>query len=107
MFDLDTNVDPLSLLLFARILAFDLTYRPTAEEAFANPYFNGLATVQREPSKQPISKLEFEFERRRLTRDDVQEIICSIRRISRAVSPPKHPFAVVTHSLEGIGSPVI
>ena len=75
MFDLDTNVGPLALLLFVRMLAFDLTYRPTAEEAFANPYFNGLATVQHEPSTQPISKLEFEFERRRLTKDDERQLV--------------------------------
>ena len=28
-----------------------------------------------EPSRQPISKLEFEFERRKLTRDDVRELM--------------------------------
>ncbi|KAL3024185.1 hypothetical protein AAZX31_04G106300 [Glycine max] len=28
-----------------------------------------------EPSTQPISKLEFEFERRKLTKDDVRELI--------------------------------
>ena len=44
-------------------------------QALADPYFNGLAKVEREPSTQPISKLEFEFERRRLTKDDVRELI--------------------------------
>ena len=44
-------------------------------QALADPYFDGLANVDREPSTQPISKLEFEFERRKLTKDDVRELI--------------------------------
>lgn len=31
--------------------------------------------MDREPSTQPISKLEFEFERRKLAKDDVRELI--------------------------------
>lgn len=31
--------------------------------------------MDREPSTQPISKLEFEFERKKLTKDDVRELI--------------------------------
>eukprot|EP01018_Ginkgo_biloba_P008109 Gb_03870 [translate_table: standard] len=69
------NVDPLALRLLERLLAFDPKDRPTAEEALADPYFRGLAKVEREPSTQPISKMEFEFERRRLTKDDVRELI--------------------------------
>ncbi|XP_062158553.1 mitogen-activated protein kinase 9-like isoform X2 [Alnus glutinosa] len=69
------NADPLALHLLERLLAFDPKDRPTAEEALADPYFNGLANVDREPSTQPISKLEFEFERRKLTKDDVRELI--------------------------------
>ena len=41
----------------------------------ADPYFKGLAKVEREPSCQPISKMEFEFERRRVTKDDIRELI--------------------------------
>ncbi|KAH9298666.1 hypothetical protein KI387_030348 [Taxus chinensis] len=69
------NADPLALRLLERLLAFDPKDRPTAEEALADPYFKGLAKVEREPSTQPISKMEFEFERRRLTKDDVRELI--------------------------------
>ncbi|MCI22544.1 mitogen-activated protein kinase 19-like, partial [Trifolium medium] len=43
--------------------------------ALADPYFKGLAKVEREPSCKPISKLEFEFERRRITKDDVRELM--------------------------------
>lgn len=69
------NADPLALCLLEHLLAFDPKDRPTAEEALADPYFHGLANVDREPSTQPISKLEFEFERRKLAKDDVRELI--------------------------------
>lgn len=44
-------------------------------QALADPYFKGLAKVDREPSAQPITKMEFEFERRRINKDDVRELI--------------------------------
>ncbi|KAK4843939.1 hypothetical protein QYF36_014587 [Acer negundo] len=69
------HVDPLALRLLERLLAFDPKDRPSAEEGLADPYFQGLANVDREPSTQAISKLEFEFERRKLTKDDVRELI--------------------------------
>ncbi|RWV91938.1 hypothetical protein GW17_00045733 [Ensete ventricosum] len=89
------NADPLALKLLERLLAFDPKDRPTAEEvctssavvksyriylllmyqALADPYFKGLAKVEREPSCQPITKMEFEFERRRLTKEDIRELI--------------------------------
>ncbi|PKU69052.1 mitogen-activated protein kinase 9-like isoform X1 [Dendrobium catenatum] len=69
------DANPLALCLLKRLLAFDPKDRPTAEEALLDPYFYGLANVDREPSTQPISKLEFEFERRKLTKEDVRELI--------------------------------
>ncbi|KAL4280417.1 hypothetical protein GQ457_03G010060 [Hibiscus cannabinus] len=65
------NKDPLALKLLERLIAFDPNDRPTAEEALADPYFHGLANVDNEPSMEPISKLEFEFERDKLSEDDV------------------------------------
>ncbi|KAL3812716.1 hypothetical protein ACJIZ3_013984 [Penstemon smallii] len=69
------NADPLALRLLERMLAFDPKDRPSAEEALADPYFRNLARVEREPSAQPVSKMEFEFERRRITKEDVRELI--------------------------------
>ncbi|CAF2123759.1 hypothetical protein BRARA_C02171 [Brassica rapa] len=69
------NADPLSLKLLERLLAFDPKDRPTAQEALADPYFKGLAKVEREPSCQPITKMEFEFERRKVTKEDIRELI--------------------------------
>ncbi|CAA6671342.1 unnamed protein product [Spirodela intermedia] len=58
------NADPLALKLLERLLAFDPKDRPT-----------GLSKVEREPSCHPISKIEFEFERRRVTKEDIRELI--------------------------------
>ncbi|KAI7752869.1 hypothetical protein M8C21_001699, partial [Ambrosia artemisiifolia] len=69
------NADPLALRLLERMLAFEPKDRPTAEEALSDPYFKNLAKVEREPSAQPVTKMEFEFERRRITKDDVRELI--------------------------------
>ncbi|XP_060217728.1 mitogen-activated protein kinase 15 isoform X2 [Lycium barbarum] len=69
------HADPLALRLLERMLAFDPKDRPTAEEALADPYFRNLAKVEREPSAQPVTKMEFEFERRRITKEDVRELI--------------------------------
>ncbi|GER29136.1 mitogen-activated protein kinase [Striga asiatica] len=69
------NSDPSALKLLQRLLAFDPKDRPSAEEALADPYFKGLSKIEREPSCQAISKLEFEFERRRVTKEDIRELI--------------------------------
>ncbi|CAI0466449.1 unnamed protein product [Linum tenue] len=69
------HADPLALKLLEKMLAFEPKDRPTAEEALADPYFRGLAKVEREPSAQPVTKMEFEFERRRITKEDVRELI--------------------------------
>ncbi|XP_065849235.1 mitogen-activated protein kinase 9 [Euphorbia lathyris] len=69
------HADPLALRLLERLLSFDPKDRPTADESLADPYFRGLSNSEREPSTQPISKLEFEFERRKLAKDDVRELI--------------------------------
>ncbi|XP_076901155.1 mitogen-activated protein kinase 15-like [Bidens hawaiensis] len=69
------NADPLALRLLERMLAFEPKDRPTAEEALCDPYFKNLAKVEREPSAQPVTKMEFEFERRKITKDDMRELI--------------------------------
>lgn len=69
------GIDPMALHLLERLLAFDPKDRPSADEALTDPYFTGLANSEREPITQPISKLEFEFEKRKLAKDDVRELI--------------------------------
>ncbi|KAJ0529688.1 putative mitogen-activated protein kinase CMGC-MAPK family [Helianthus annuus] len=56
------NAVPLALRLLERMLAFEPKDRPTAEEALSDPYFKNLAKVERKPSAQPVTKMEFEFD---------------------------------------------
>ncbi|KAG2286031.1 hypothetical protein Bca52824_045635 [Brassica carinata] len=70
-----SKADPLAPRLLERLLAFDPKDRASAEDALSDPYFSGLSNSEREPSTQPISKLEFDFERKKLTNDDVRELI--------------------------------
>lgn len=44
-------------------------------QALADPYFRGLANADYEPSTKPISKFLFDFERRKLTKEDVRELV--------------------------------
>lgn len=69
------KADKAALDLLRKLLAFDPAERPTSEESLADPYFHGLHSPAREPSAQPISKLAFEFERRKLTIEEVRELI--------------------------------
>ncbi|KAG5390769.1 hypothetical protein IGI04_032310 [Brassica rapa subsp. trilocularis] len=65
------KADPLALRLLERLLAFDPKDRASAEDVSED----GLSNSEREPSTQPISKLEFDFERKKLNKDDVRELI--------------------------------
>jgi len=69
------KIEPRARALLKRLLAFDPADRPSAEEALADPYFANLHSPAREPSAQAISKVAFEFERRKLAIDDVRELI--------------------------------
>lgn len=53
----------------------DIHFHWFTYQALADPYFKGLAKAEREPSCQPITKMEFEFERRKVTKEDVKELI--------------------------------
>lgn len=72
----------LKRFLSASLIHFDILW-PLGDEtcfvaswqALADPYFKGLARVEREPTAQPVTKMEFEFERRRITKEDVRELI--------------------------------
>lgn len=66
------RADRAALRLLRRMLAFDPAERPSSEEALADPYFAGLSQPGREPSAQPVSKLSFDFERRKLSTDEVR-----------------------------------
>ena len=44
-------------------------------QALTDPYFKGLSKPEREPSCQPIRKMEFDFEHSRVSKDDIRELI--------------------------------
>lgn len=44
-------------------------------QALADPYFRGLANLELEPSAKPPSKLDFEFEGKKQTKDDLREMV--------------------------------
>lgn len=69
------NSEPLALDILKQLLALEPKDRPTAEEALSHPYFRGLANSDNEIPAHPISKTEFEFEKQRLTKDDLRELI--------------------------------
>lgn len=69
------RADKAALHLLLRMLAFDPSERPTAEEALQDAYFQGLAQPSREPTREAVSKLAFEFERRKLAVDEVRGLI--------------------------------
>lgn len=69
------HADPGALRLLRRLLSFDPSERPTAEQALADPYFAGLSQPNREPAAQPISKYAFDFERHKLSIEEVRELI--------------------------------
>ena len=65
------KADKGALRLLKKMLSFDPSDRPSSDEALCDPYFHGLSQPQREPSAQPVSKLAFDFERRKLTSNEV------------------------------------
>ena len=69
--------------------AFDPADRPTCQEALSDPYFHGLAQPQREPAAQPVSKLAFEFEKRKLHTTEVG----AVRQTRRVGQPRSHGVA--------------
>ncbi|CAF2141446.1 unnamed protein product [Brassica napus] len=69
--------DPLDLRILQKLLSFELNERPTFEELRKRLYMSS----QRDPSVQPVTKLEFEFERLKITKEAMPELIYSILRL--------------------------
>ncbi|KAH7442047.1 hypothetical protein KP509_03G068100 [Ceratopteris richardii] len=69
------GVDPLALDLLKQLLAFDSRNRPSAEQALQHEYFQGLRSPDPEPMSHPVSRLEFDFERRKLSNNDMRALI--------------------------------
>ncbi|EEH56860.1 uncharacterized protein MICPUCDRAFT_44271 [Micromonas pusilla CCMP1545] len=66
---------PGALAILDKLLAFDPDERPTAEEALADPYFANLADPAREPAAEVISRDEYAFESKKVTPEEVRELL--------------------------------
>ncbi|KAG2273900.1 hypothetical protein Bca52824_056455 [Brassica carinata] len=66
--------DPLDLRILQKLLSFELNERPTVKELRKRLYLSS----EREPSVQPVTKLEFEFERLKITKEAMPELIYSL-----------------------------
>jgi len=40
-----------------------------------DPYFKGLAMIEREPFCEAIKKVEFDFEHKRMSKEEIRELI--------------------------------
>lgn len=69
------DASPECRALLKKMLAFDPAERISAEEALNDPYFIGVRDPAKEPSTEPISRLEFAFENKRLSVDEVRQLI--------------------------------
>ena len=78
--------------------AFDPADRPTCQEALSDPYFHGLAQPQREPAAQPVSKLAFEFEKRKLHTTEVGRVRSQTGGWWAAARPWLKPYAAPCRS---------
>ena len=69
------NASPEIRAILARLLAFDPNDRIGAAEALADPFFASLTDPGREEGRDPISKVEFAFEAKKLTMENIKELI--------------------------------
>jgi mitogen-activated protein kinase 1/3 len=64
-----------ALKLLSRLLSFDPDDRPNATEALEDPYFEGLADPSREPTARPVRVEDFEFEKRKIGKEEVRRLL--------------------------------
>ena len=69
------DANPQALDLLKRFLAFDPDKRITVEQALCHPYLEGLHFPEDEPTTQPVSMFDFEYERQILTMRDLKDLM--------------------------------
>lgn len=69
------KVDPQGLDLLRQLLIFDPTKRYKVEHALAHPYLAELYCPEDEPTSEPMSEFEFEFERLDLNKEQIKDCI--------------------------------
>lgn len=69
------NIEPDALDLLKKLLVYDPDERLSAAEALAHPYFKELHCEEEEPSHEPISYFDFEFEQYTLDKKILRELL--------------------------------
>jgi serine/threonine protein kinase len=69
------GANPLAVDLIKRMMTFDPLKRITIEEAMLHPYMNALHFPDDEPTTDPVSCFDFDFELYNLTKEDYKDLI--------------------------------
>ena len=69
------DANPLGLDLLKQLLVFDPAQRITVEQALNHPYLEGLHVPEDEPTTEPVSIFDFEYEREVLTIRDLKDLV--------------------------------
>lgn len=71
------DANPQAVDLLEKLLTFNPIKRYTVEQALAHPYLANLHSEDDEPSCNPVSMFDFEFERQQLDMEDYKDLIYS------------------------------
>jgi len=69
------NANPKALDLLKKLMVFDPKKRITVEEALKHPYLSALHFPDDEPTRDPVPKNEFEFEKYSLSLEQLKDLI--------------------------------
>lgn len=69
------GIDAQALDLLEWMIQFDPRKRPTAELALEHPFLASLHNLKKEPTCSPVSKLEFGFDFKKMTIEEVRKLI--------------------------------
>ena len=67
--------DAKAIDLVKKMLTYDPADRITVEQALEHPYLAALHYPEDEPSTQPVSAFDFDFEKYSLSREDLKDLI--------------------------------
>jgi len=69
------KANPLAIDLLKKLMIVDYRHRITVEEALAHPYLKDLHFPDDEPTRAPVSSMEFEFEKHHLSLQQLKDLV--------------------------------
>lgn len=69
------GLDPEALDILELMLSFDPKKRPSPAQALEHPFLKPLRNTNKEPSREPVSKLDFGFEFKKMQIEEVRKLI--------------------------------